>query len=74
VTLQGTPFHVNYFLALVTGETVEDQSTGVGVRVPLPNGRTFKSAGLVDYTVGGFVANPTHGGTQHLDALCAALS
>jgi hypothetical protein len=74
VTLQGTPFQVSYRLTLVNGESTVDVSTGVGVRVPLPNGKTFKSAGLIDYRTGGAVGQPTHGGTQNLDAFCAALS
>jgi len=74
VALPGTPFHVSYRFTVVNGEVTVDVSTGVGVRVPLPNGQTFKSAGLVDYTAGGAVGQPTHGNVQNLDAFCAALS
>ena len=73
VTLQGTPFQINYRYAVVNGEVTVDVATGIGVRVPLSNGETFKSAGMVNYVAGAEVL-PTHGNVQNLDAFCAALS
>ncbi len=58
------------------GNFVKVVQTGVIVRVPLPNGETFKVAGRVDVIEQDtdFIAAPTNGVTRNLDGFCAALS
>jgi hypothetical protein len=76
-TLTGTPYHFNLKITYdAAGNEVSSYSTGVTVNVPLPGGLTFRAAGRVDWSqvTEDFVAVPTHGGSQNLDAFCAALS
>jgi hypothetical protein len=76
-TLQGEPYTFNIHITLEKGVASRDVGTGVGVRVPLPNGSTFFSAGQIDFSDSpdvDFIAIPTHGGSRNLDALCAALA
>ena len=58
------------------GEVVEVQTTGVLVKVPLPDGSTFVGAGRIDFVETGvdFAVRPTTGGSHNYEAFCAALS
>jgi len=76
-TLQGEPYTFNFHVTLVEGVPSKFLATGVGVRVPLPDGSTFFSAGQIDFLAAGdvdFIAVPTRGGSRNLDAFCAALA
>jgi hypothetical protein len=58
------------------GDIVKAVQTGIIVRVPLPDGDTFKVAGRADALAQqtDFIAAPTNGVTRNLDGFCAVLS
>jgi hypothetical protein len=73
-TLVGLPYKNRQIVNFKTGTTVE---VGVIARVPLPNGKTFLSAGrlvIAADTPPTFFLNPTVGHSGDLTAFCAALA
>jgi len=74
VTSAPSHFAIHFTLD-AQGNFVHAYSTGQMIVVPLPGGVTFRAAGRVDFaTSPGFAAVPESGGSQNLDAFCAALA
>jgi hypothetical protein len=66
----------NHFRLDDQGNVLSATQTGVIVRIPLPNGKTFMVAGRADFLnlEGDFVSIPTNGVSKNREAFCAALS
>jgi hypothetical protein len=75
-TLTGEPYTFNVFVSLENGEVTAILSRGVAEKIPLPDGKLFISAGVVDFLAQGvpFTLRTDLGVTGDIDALCAALS
>ena len=75
-TLAGLPYRFNSQLLFDHGKLVHGYASGVVVRVPLPDGTVFRTAGRVDFVARGadFIVLPDTGTPGSADALCAALS
>ncbi|WP_146237451.1 hypothetical protein [Georgenia satyanarayanai] len=77
-TLEADPFPYNIHITFGPegGAPRSNVVTGLVLRVPLPDGTTFLSAGRLDFVVTGqdFAATPQVGLSGDLDALCGALS
>ena len=62
-----------------TGTVTRHVTQGAGVRVPLPDGSVFVTAGRIDWLVkpnypdNAFILVPDNGATVNLDGFCAAL-
>ena len=77
VTLQSDPFTFTiHILRDADGQTLQAISTGQVIVVPVEPGVTFRAAGRFDFVTAGadFVVVPESGGSQNLDAFCAALA
>ncbi len=77
-TLKSTTYHYNFRLTFdENGDIVDNVTTGVLVKVPLPDGGTFMSAGQLnispDFT-GNFIYLVDSGVVKNHDAFCDALS
>lgn len=76
-TLQSEPYTFNIdILRDADGNNVHAISTGQIIVVPVEPGVTFRAAGRFDFVTAGsdFVVVPESGGSQNLDAFCAALA
>jgi hypothetical protein len=76
-TLQSEPFTFTiHILRDAAGNTLQAISTGQIIVVPVEPGVTFRAAGRFDFVTAGsdFVVVPESGGSQNLDAFCAALA
>ena len=75
-TLPGEPYTFNIFISFEAGEVTAILSRGVAEKIPLPDGKLFISAGVVDFLAQGvpFSIRTDHGVTGDIDAFCAALS
>lgn len=77
VSLTSTPYSFHFTGELdLQGNIVRETTAGVLVKVPLPDGSTFFSAGRVDQLASGlaYVVLPDVGTSRGLDAFCAALA
>ncbi|MEE6274551.1 hypothetical protein [Georgenia wangjunii] len=75
--LVAEPFPYNIHLGFgPDGQLQHSYVTGLVLRVPLPDGSTFLSAGRLDFVVTGegFAITPQVGRSGDVEALCAALS
>jgi hypothetical protein len=75
-TLTGEPFTFNIFVSFEDGQVTALLARGVAEKIPLPDGKLFISAGVVDFLAQGvpFTLRTDLGVTGDIDALCAALS
>ena len=76
-TLVAEPFPYNFHLVFGSDGQLEHQYvTGLVLRVPLPDGTMFLSAGRLDFEdiEEGFAVRPQVGKSGDVEALCAALS
>lgn len=76
-TLQSEPYTFNIdILRDADGNNLHAISTGQIIVVPVEPGVTFRAAGRFDFVTAGsdFVVVPESGGSQNLDAFCAALA
>jgi len=76
-TLRSEPYTFNIdILRDADGNNVHAISTGQIIVVPIEPAVTFRAAGRFDFVTAGsdFVVVPESGGSQNLDAFCAALT
>jgi hypothetical protein len=75
-TLTGEPFTFNIFVSFEDGQVTALLARGVAEKIPLPDGKLFLSAGVIDFLAQGVPISirTDHGVTGDIDAFCAALS
>ncbi len=76
-TLTGLPYRYNIRTVIDDGEVQHVYVSGILIRVALPDGKVFKTAGRLDFLAhldDDFVAVPDKGGAIDLAPFCAALS
>ena len=75
-TPTGEPFTFNIFVSFEDGQVTALLARGVAEKIPLPDGKLFLSAGVIDFLVQGVPISirTDHGVTGDVDAFCAALS